>query len=111
MKSRTRTTGTTLAALLLGIATPPACAAERGAPPDAGMSFKDCDSNKDGFLSLDEFKAKGKDNLAFNAADINGDGRLDPGEFDKYLARKASDQPKSGPEAEQAKPTRPPAAY
>lgn len=111
MKSGTRKTGTRLAALLLGVAMLPACAAERKGIPEAGMSFKDYDSNKDGFLSLEEFKARGKDNLAFNAADINGDGRVDPGEFDKYLARKASDQPNSGPEAGQAKPAHPPAAY
>ena len=80
-----------LVALLLGVATLPVHAAD-GAAPDAAMSFKDYDANHDGFLSLDEFKAKGKDSLAFNAADSNGDGRLDRGEFDRYLARKARDQ-------------------
>ena len=107
MKSGTRKTGTWLAALLLGVAMLPAYAAERKGMPEAGMSFKDFDSNKDGSLSLDEFKAKGKDNLAFKAADSNGDGRVDPGEFDKYLARKANDQPESGP----PKPAHPPAGY
>lgn len=76
-----------LAALLLGTAMLPALAG-------GGMSFKDFDGNQDGYLSLDEFKAKGKDDLAFKAADINGDQQVDPSEFDKYRARKATDQPK-----------------
>lgn len=75
-----------LAALLLGAAMLPAHA--------GGMSFKDVDANQDGHLSLDEFKAKGKDDLAFKAADINGDQQVDPSEFDKYRAKKATDQPK-----------------
>lgn len=60
------------------------------------MRFKDCDTDKDGFLSLDEFKAKGKDDLSFKAADINGDERIDPDEYEKYKAMKATDQPRSG---------------
>ena len=111
MRSGARMTGTRLAALLLGVAILPSCAAERKAAPEAGKSFKDYDSNKDGFLSRDEFKAKGKDDLAFAAADSDGDGRLDPDEFDKYLARKASDQLRSGPESGEPKPARPPAPY
>ena len=94
-----------LVALLLGVATLPVDAAEPGAAPDAGMSFNDFDANRDGFLSLDEFKTKGKDSLAFNAADSNGDGRVDRGEFDRYLARKARDQPTAEPDR-----TAPPAA-
>lgn len=112
MKSATSKTKTRLAALLLGVVVLPAYAVDRKGMPESGMSFKDCDTNKDGYLSLDEFKAKGKDNLAFKAADINGDERLDPDEFDKYLARKATDQPKPEPGASgRPKPAQPPTGY
>ena len=93
MKSGISKTQTRLAALLLGIAVLPACAGDRREMSAAGMSFKDHDTNKDGHLSIEEFKNKGKDDLAFRAADINGDEQVDPEEFDKYLIRKASDQP------------------
>jgi hypothetical protein len=110
MKSGTRKTQARLAALLLGVAMLPAYATgDRKA-----MSFKDLDTNKDGYLSLNEFKAKGKDDLAFKAADINGDEQVDPSEFDQYLAKKASDQPKPEPEpgaTMQPKPAQPPSGY
>jgi hypothetical protein len=103
---------TRLAALLMGVAMWPACAVDRNGMPESGMAFKDYDTNKDGFLSLDEFNAKGKDDLAFKAADINGDEQLDPGEFDQYLTRKASDQAKPEPGAAgQPKPPKPPSGY
>lgn len=97
-----------LAALLVGVALLPAYAAgDRKA-----MSFQDFDANKDGYLSVDEFEAKGKDNLAFKAADINGDEQVDPSEFDQYLTKKASDQPKTEPGATmQPKPAQPPSGY
>lgn len=106
------TSKTRLAALLLGVAMWPAYAVDRSGMPESGMSFKDYDTNKDGYLSLDEFNAKGKDDLAFKAADTNGDERLDPSEFDQYLTRKASDQakPEPGP-AGQPKPAPPPSGY
>lgn len=108
MKSGTSKIQARLAALLLGVAMLPAYAAgDRKA-----MSFKDFDTNKDGYLSVDEFKAKGKDNLAFKAADIDGDEQIDPDEFDKYLAKKASDQPKAEPGATmQPKPAQPSPGY
>jgi hypothetical protein len=112
MKSVPHKTGTRLAALLLGAAIVPAYAAGLKGMSESGMSFKDYDSNKDGFLSLEEFKAKGKDDLAFKAADINGDERLDPEEFDKHLTRKAADQPKSeSGTSGQPKPAQPPLRY
>lgn len=112
MKSGTSKTQTRLAALLLGVAVLPACAGDPRGMPDPGMSFKDHDANKNGYLSLDEFKNKGKDDLAFKAADINGDEQVDPEEFDKYLAKKASDQPKSESGAGgQPKPAQPPSGY
>jgi len=112
MKPATSKTKSRLAALLLGVAVLPAYAVDRKEMPEAGKSFKDCDTNKDGYLSLDEFKAKGKDDLAFKAADINGDERLDQDEFDKYRVRKATDQPKPESGAPgQPKPAQPPAGY
>lgn len=108
MKSATSKIPTRLAALLLGVAMMPALA---GGDRKA-MSFKDFDANKDGHLSLDEFEAKGKDDLAFKAADIDGDEQLDPDEFDKYLSKKASDQPKAEPGATmQPKPAQPSSGY
>jgi hypothetical protein len=106
MKSGTRITQTPLAALLLGVAMLPAYASE------SGVSFREVDADKNGFLSLDEFKDKGMDDLAFRAADIDGDGQVDPGEYDRYLARKAGEQPSpgSGPGG-QAKPAQPAPGY
>lgn len=91
MKSET-TTQACVAALLLGAAILPAYA--EGGMSGSGKSFNDLDADKDGYLSVEEFKAKGKDELAFKAADINGDERIDPEEFKKYREMKASD-PKS----------------
>lgn len=93
METGTRKFRTRLAILLLGVALLPAYALARDG---SGMSFKDYDANQDGHLSLDEFQAGCKDDLAFRAADINGDEQVDPDEFDKYLARKAADQAGSG---------------
>lgn len=109
MKPGIRTIQAPLAALLLGVALLPACA---GARAGSGMAFREHDANRDGYLSVDEFKAKGKDELAFKAADIDGDGRVDPDEFDKYLARKAADQAAPGAgESAQPKPAQPPSGY
>jgi|GEM_PF-3092075 len=105
---------TRLAALLLGAAMLPAYAAgDRSMPgmSEAGMSFKGFDANKDGYLSLEEFQAKGLDDLAFKAADLDSDNRVDPSEFDKYVVKKATDQAKPEPGAEKPKPAQPPAGY
>jgi len=112
MKSESSRTKTRLAALLLGVAMLPAYAGDRKGMTESDMSFKDYDTNKDGYLSLNEFKAKGKDDLAFKAADINGDEQVDPSEFDKYLTKKATDQPKPKSGASgQPKPAQPPSGY
>ena len=95
MKWKSSKFETMLAVLLLGIACMPALAAD--SPKDSGAvdcaDFKTIDGNDDGFLSMEEFKAKGKDDLAFRAADIDGDARVDPVEYDKYLKAKAADRP------------------
>ena len=111
MKSGSSQTIMRVAALLLAGAMLPACA-DPGGKPESEMSFKDYDSNKDGYLSLDEFKAKGKDDLAFKAADVDNDARLDRSELDQYLTRKATDQakPASGTSGE-PKSVQPPVGY
>lgn len=90
-----------LVALLLGAATVTAAAKDETSNPRG--SFKDYDTNKDGYLSLDEFKARGMDDLNFRAADINGDERVEPDEFDKYVVKKKTD-PKSQPKDAPAPP-------
>lgn len=111
MTSSTSTIIAGLAALLVGVAAAPGYAADEAAAPAKDKSgkptagFKDCDTNKDGFLSLEEFEAKGLDNLAFKAADINGDNRVDPDEYATYRKAKATD-----PRSESGAPGQPPAA-
>lgn len=93
MKSKISKRTASLAALLLGVVLLPAYG--KGLSK-SDLSFRGFDINKDGFLSLSEFEAKGKDELSFNAADLNGDKRVDPNEFGRYLARKANDPTRSG---------------
>jgi EF-hand domain pair len=110
MKTETGKTKTLFVALLLGVALLPAYAADL--PPskkgayEAGVDFKAHDTDKDGYLSMEEFLAKGKDDLAFRAADIDGDGRVDRSEYAKYVEAQATDQPGSGA-AEQPQPAVP----
>ena len=112
MKSQASKNLTRLAALLLGVAMLPALAGEHEGTQESGMSFKDHDADKNGYLTLKEFQIKGKDDLAFRAADVDGDERVDPDEIDKYLAKKAADQPKSeAGDAGQPKPAKTPGRY
>ena len=123
MKSTPRTTQTLIAALLLGLVVQPACAAENASRTQgasmASVDFKTLDTNKDGYLSMQEFTAKGSDDLAFRAADINGDGQVDPDEYDKHRQLKAVDPLKPGAGAATPskagtaapKPTRSPYGY
>ena len=84
-----------IAALLVAfVAIPTHAVAARHKKPMA--SFQALDTDKDGYLSMKEFRAKGKDDLAFKAADINGDGRIDPGEYDQYMKSKKSTEPGAG---------------
>jgi Ca2+-binding EF-hand superfamily protein len=112
MKSQASKNRSRLAALLLGVATAPALAGEHAGTQESGMSFKDHDADRNGYLTLKEFQARGRDDLAFRAADVDGDERVDPDEFDKYLAKKAADQPKPEPgDAGQPKPAPAPGGY
>ena len=125
MKSKTSTPLTLIAVALLTLATQPAYAAEaENVPPKpaasaASLSFKSLDTDKDRYLSLKEFTAKGLDDLAFRAADIDSDGRVDPDEYGTYSQLKANDPLKSGsgsvaptkPGDSAPKPTRYPSGY
>ena len=100
MKSKTSTTPTLIVVALLGQALLPAYAAENAPPAPAAsatsLSFKSLDTDKNGYLAIKEFTAKGLDDLAFRAADIDNDGRVDPDEYAKYSELKANDPLKSG---------------
>lgn len=95
MPSGLSTNQARLAALLLGLVMLPAYGGGSTPTSDSSPAFGDFDTDKDNHLSLDEFKAQGKDELAFKAADIDGDQQVDREEFARYLAKKASDQTKS----------------
>jgi hyperosmotically inducible protein len=66
----------TLACLLGAAASASALAA-----PTAGNGFAHYDSNGDGKISPEEFRAQGGQEQAFRAADANHDNSLNPGEF------------------------------
>lgn len=55
-------------------------------PKAAPPSFKDYDSNSDGMVSADEFRALGGHEQAFREADANQDKRLSQEEFIKASA-------------------------
>lgn len=87
-----------LAALLIGTTTicTPASAADYGKHQKdistLKRDFKKLDKNGDGYLSMLEFKAAGKDDLAFKAADADGDGRIDMDEYASHIEAKAADK-------------------
>lgn len=58
------------------------------------LSLKDYDSNGDGSVSPEEFRAKGGHEQAFRDGDADGDGRLSSDEFVKASA--ANDRLKAG---------------
>jgi hypothetical protein len=95
-KNATAATGF-LAALLIGaLSGAPAGAASHGeqqkGPDGLKQDFRTLDKNGDRYLSLEEFKPTGKDDLAFKAADLDGDNRLDADEYAKYGKAQEADQ-------------------
>lgn len=81
----------TMSTLLSTLAAGTALAA--ATPKAAPTSFKDYDSNGDGKVSPDEFRARGGDEQAFRAADANRDDRLDSDEFNTARAQGERDRP------------------
>ncbi len=65
-------------------------------PVDSIPDFKTADGNGDGHLSLAEFKALNLDDLAFHAADSDGDGSVSPGKYDRYAQARAADRAQTG---------------
>lgn len=93
-----------LAALLLGLVMLPAYGGGRTPSADSAPAFGDFDTDKDNYLSLDEFEAQGKDELAFKAADLDSDQRVDREEFSRYQAKKSQDKARSDSDGGAAKP-------
>lgn len=76
--------GLTLAAALGAVAAGTALAEPMAKA--ASPSFKDYDSNGDGKVSQEEFRALGGDDQAFSKADANRDNQLSSEEFAKVGA-------------------------
>lgn len=74
-----------------------ACAAGKHPMDMSGLKqdFRKLDKDGNGTLSLKEFRAAGMDDLAFKAADANGDGRVDQEEFVNYMEAKSADESRS----------------
>lgn len=56
------------------------------------QDFKNYDKDGKANLSMEEFKALGKDDLAFKAADADDDGLIDMSEFIRYCEAKAAEK-------------------
>jgi Ca2+-binding EF-hand superfamily protein len=94
MDKRSGTTGALLAVLLFGAPLPlPTHAAKlpTSGEEEPAAAFKVYDTDRNAYLSMQEFLAQGKDDLAFKAADIDGDGRVDRDEFSRYVEAQASE--------------------
>lgn len=59
------------------------------------QDFRTYDKDGKGNLSMEEFEALGKDDLAFRAADLDSDGQVDASEFIQYCEAKAADKERS----------------
>jgi hypothetical protein len=77
----------TLAAVLSTLAAGTALAEPAAkAAPTSPTSFKDYDSNGDGTVSQEEFRARGGNEQTFRKADANSDNMLSSEEFAKASA-------------------------
>jgi Ca2+-binding EF-hand superfamily protein len=85
MKHLNRTVLSLTLAAALGAAAAGTALAEPVAKA-ASPSFKDYDSNGDGKVSQEEFRALGGDEQAFRKADANRDNQLSSEEFTKVSA-------------------------
>ncbi|MDD5328924.1 MAG: EF-hand domain-containing protein [Sulfuricella sp.] len=85
-----------LAACIIGTAvscTPVGAAGKRIKDmPTLKQDFRKLDKSGDGYLSMEEFKAAGLDELAFKAADTDSDGRVDPDEYRNYTEAKREER-------------------
>jgi hypothetical protein len=90
-----------LSAAALALPSAMAVAAETAIPAEVRQDFERADQDRDGYLSgkegLDYVGTSLRlDDLAFKAADTNGDGRLSPEEFASY-AKAARAKPMPAP--------------
>lgn len=76
-----------LLALALVLAPAPLAAQPAGQP---GKFFETVDTNKDGVMSLAEWKASGRDPRGFAMMDSNGDGKVTRAEGEAFMAKMMS---------------------
>ena len=76
-----------LAMLGLGVTVPGAAMAQ-SAPAGAADKFKAVDTNGDGTLSREEWKAAGRRDRGFNYVDADKDGKITPAELQTAAAKR-----------------------
>lgn len=65
---------------------------------EAAREFKDIDINKDGYLSEAEIRSSEKAAVDVGRMDLDGDGRVEFGEFARFEENVSVDNEMSGPE-------------
>lgn len=74
--------------LALGLALAPSIASAKATPEQiTKMIFAKYDTNKDGVLTLDEWKAAGRKQQGFDLADADHDGKVTPAEATALLTQ------------------------
>ncbi len=72
----------------LAVITPGLASARPSPSPDkARIAFDKADTNHDGLISLDEWKAAGRRERGFKIVDADGDGKVTPAELKAALAK------------------------